>query len=65
MTDILEFDISEPSPEFHEFLMSSFQIENLVQYKYVYLIEECNIIFIMQNRHKILYKLDYFSCKMN
>jgi hypothetical protein len=47
MTDILEYDVSEPVPYFHEFLMSSFQIENLVQYKYVFLIEECNIIFIM------------------
>jgi hypothetical protein len=47
MTDILEFDISEPSPEFHEFLMSSCQIENLVQYEYVFLIKECNILFSM------------------
>ena len=61
MTDILEFDISEPSPEFHEFLMSSCQIENLVQYEYVFLIKECNILFSMQNGYKILYNLDYFS----
>ena len=47
MTDILEFDISEPIPKFHELLMSSCQIENLVQYKYVFLIEECDIIFSM------------------
>ena len=47
MTDILEFDVSEPVPYFHEFLMSSFQIENLVQYKYVLLIEDCNMTFSM------------------
>ena len=47
MADILEFYISEPSPWFHEFLMSSCQIENLVQYEYASLIEECNIMFSM------------------
>jgi hypothetical protein len=40
MTEFLEFDISEPVPLFHEFLMSSCQIENLVQYERVFLIEE-------------------------
>ena len=47
MADILEFDVSEPMPYFHEFLMSSCQIENLVQYEYVFLIEKCNIMFSM------------------
>ena len=45
MTEVLEFDISEPVPLFHEFLMSSCQIENLVQYKCVFCIEEYDMIF--------------------
>ena len=61
MTEVLEFDISEPVPLFPEFLMSSCQIDNLVQYKYVFLIEKCDIIFSMYNGHNILYKLDCFS----
>ena len=47
MTEVLEFYISEPVPLFHEFLMNSCQIENLVQYECVFLIEECDVIFSM------------------
>ena len=47
MTEVLEFDSSEPVPLFHEFLMSSYQIENLVQYECAFLIEECDVIFSM------------------
>ena len=65
MTDILEFDISEPMPKFHVFLMSSCWIETLLHYKYVFLIEEYDMTFSMCNESTILYKLDYFSWKMN
>ena len=36
------------------------QIENLIKYKYVFLIEKCDMIFCIYNEHKIQYKLDYF-----
>ena len=45
MTEVLEFDISEPVRLFHEFLMRSRQIENLVQYECVFSIEEYDVIF--------------------
>ena len=54
MTIVLGFDVSDSFQWFQEFLISSSQIQNERLQKNVLSIVECDLIFSVLNKHKII-----------